>query len=149
MAEGLLVAGTAMSVWGQIEEADANASQARDQATLRSIEAKETLERARLNEESLLAERDVTLSMQASGFAAGNVDITQGGTPLAVAEATASFYKKEISNMYREANFRGNQLEREASSLRGSADSIKKAGYMRAVGSIVTSSGNVAMANKK
>lgn len=148
MAEGLMVTGTALSVWGQLEETNAQAKAAQDQATLRDIEARETLERAKINEQSILKERDVTFSAQTAGFAAGNVDVTTG-TPLMVMEATGAFYREEVANMKREANFRAGQLQSEAGSYRESADSTRKVGAIKIAGSLLTSGAAYADAKNK
>ncbi len=133
----VLLAGTAVSVYGQLKQADERASAEEKAARLKSIEAKEIMDRAAINEAAILGESQGMQDKQLSGFAAGNVDVTTG-SPLLVMQSTANFYNREIINANRDAKYRANNSILEGASLEDSARSTRTASYYAAVGSIIT-----------
>ena len=137
----ILVAGTAISVYGQIGAAEEQANSAKQQGAIKDIEARETLERAKMNEVEILRESENFQTRQFSGFAAGNVDITTG-TPLMVMESTSAFFRREIETVNREANFRAQQTKYEADSYRSSAESTKRAAMIGAIGGSLITAGS-------
>lgn len=137
VAAGLLLAGTAVNVFGQVKEANDRADAEKQAAELKRIEAKEILDRAQVNSQELLKESDVFQSNQVGGYAAGNVDVTTG-SPLIAMEQTHSFYQKQIANLNREAKFRSDQAIRSGASLDELASQTQQAGTVRAIGTVLT-----------
>lgn len=136
-AAALMFAGTAISVFGQAKEAGAVADKERDAANLKRIEAKEILDRAQINEQALMSEEEQLIANQVGGYAAGNVDVTQG-SPLITMQNTHAFYKREIANMNREAKFRATQDLRTASSYDEAASATSAALPWKVAGTVIT-----------
>lgn len=141
-AAAIAIAGTAISVYGQYMQSQEEAKAARLYADMREAEAKEIQERSRENEKAIRSESRQFEAYQVSSFASGGVDVGSGSPLLAMESASASF-RREIESMYREANFRSQQLRAEAGNLREQASSIKRAGLIGAGGRTLLTAGQL------
>lgn len=138
MAAGaVMLAGTAISVYGQVKAANDKADAEQRAAELKRIESKEILDRAKINESVLGTEEIGAISNQIGGYAAGNVDVTTG-SPLIAMEATHSYYQRELLNMQREAKFRSDQSLAGAASADTLSGEERSAGILNAAGSVIT-----------
>lgn len=142
---GLLAAGTALSVYSQIKQADDQAEQARRSAALRDQEANEILARAAINEKYLQKQGDQFLTSQIEAYAKAGVTIS--GSPLQVLEQTKSDFTEQKMLLQRDAEYRANLQRAGAQDLRGAAEQIRQGGYLSAFGTLLGGVGNIAAAS--
>lgn len=131
-AAALIIAGTAISMYGQYKQAESEAQMAQAQANLQKAEAKEVLERAKINTRALEQQGIDLQNRQISATYRGGASLE--GSPLMAMEETNARVKEEIVIMQREAYFRAGQLERGAQILSDSAQEIKSQEFLRVVG---------------
>lgn len=132
-AAAIVIAGTALSVYAQQQEAQNQADLAKRQADLKRQEANELLARAEINAKSLEQQGVELQASQQASFAGGNVGV--GASPLMFVEAQNAKVKDEIALLHREANFRANQAEQSASLLTDEASMYQKTGLIKSFGS--------------
>lgn len=132
-AAAIVIAGTALSVYAQQQEAQNQADLAKRQAELKRQEAKELLARAEINAKALEQQGVELQASQEASFAGGNVGM--GASPLMFVEAQNAKVKEEIALLHREANFRATQSEQSASLLTDEASTYQKNGFLRSLGS--------------
>jgi hypothetical protein len=128
-----MLAGTALQVWGNWQASQAQAKQHELQAALNEAQAKETLERSRINTTEMLKEEAHLIGTQTSQFAKAGVDVG-GATPLLVQAHTIMESRRQISNMQREAEFRAAMLRAGAASDMALAGETRKAGVLSGIG---------------
>lgn len=139
MAFPLILAGVgaAISIYGQIKGAEADADAARREAASRELEAQEILKRTKINQDIVQEEGDILMGQQETFFAGSGVQAY--GSPLLVLERTAHGIAREKNNMQMESEFRANQLRSGAALSRDLADQRQQAGYLNAAGTLLTS----------
>lgn len=132
----LAAAGAALSIYGQIKGAEADAEAARREAASRELEADEILKRVQVNQAIVQEEGDILMGQQTTFFAGSGVQM--GRSPLAVLERTAHGIAREKKNMDIEAQFRAAQLRSGAVLSRDLAGQRMQAGYISAAGTLLT-----------
>lgn len=133
----ILAAGTAISVYGQMQQAKAQSDAANKDASAKQAMAQEVLDRQQFNKETLTRQGDIMVGNQASQYAAGNVDVGSG-SPLAAMENTLAATRRKIHIDDQEANFRAQQYLIGATSEQEFASQSQQAGNIRAGGTILT-----------
>ncbi len=150
-AAAVMLAGTAINVYGQMKAANDRADAEAKSAELKRIESKEILDRASVNASIINQDELQTVSNQMGGYAVGNIDIGHG-SPLITLEATHAHYQTQLANMKREAQFRANQDIQSANSSDYLAGQERQSATIGAIGSVITSGAaayNIATPNSK
>jgi hypothetical protein len=145
MAFPLVIAavGAAISIYGQIKGAEADAEAMRREAASRELEAQEILKRTKINQEIVQEEGDILMGNQQTFFSMGG---TMVGSPLMVLARTAHGIAREKRNMQMESEFRASQLRSGAAVSRDLADQRQSAGYLQATGTALTSAYGISSA---
>lgn len=132
----LLAAGTAVQIYGQQQAAEQQAEMARKDAALKEDQAREVLDRVKINQEILQESGD---KLQAQQIHAMSHGITVGtGSPLLIAEQTAYSTMREINNARIEAEFRASQLRAGAAASADYSGQVKKSADLESFGTLLT-----------
>lgn len=137
LAVGLFAAGTALEFFGTLGQSEAQAQAAERDAAIGRMQAKETLERARLNRGALLREEARLIGSQVSQFAKAGIDVGSGAS-LDVMVDSIIENRRQIYVMQREAEFRAEVLMAGAASSEDLAGETRRAGQLQAFGNILT-----------
>jgi hypothetical protein len=138
--------GTAISIYGQIKGAEAEADAARREAAARELEAQEILKRTKVNQDIVQEEGDILMGNQQTYFSMGGSLI---GSPLMTLERTAHSIAREKQNMQIEADFKAAQLRSGAAISTELAGQRQQAGYIGAAGTVLTSAYQIGSAMQK
>lgn len=141
---GTAVAGTALSVYGQLKAANAEQEAAQREADNRRLQAEEVLRRGKEKEITLTHQGEQLLGAQATGF--GKSGITLEGSPLLAMETARNAITRDILESRRDSQFRADQLIRGADAQTILAEQRREAANWNVAGTILTSASNVAMA---
>ena len=137
----MVLAGTALSIYGQQKQAESEANQANRAALIKEIEAQETLSRAKLNEQQYQMDARRFAGDQAAHAAAGGA-LSTTGSPLLALENTTAFYRRQIEISNREAQFRADQLLRQGADFQYQSSDMQRAAPLRQAGTILTAGAN-------
>ena len=142
MAFPLILAGigAALSIYGQIKGAEADAEAMRREAASRELEAQEILKRTKINQEIVQEEGDILMGNQATFMGMGG---SMYGSPLLTLARTAHGIAREKQNMQMESEFRAAQLRAGATVSRELAGERQQAGYLGAAGTALTAGYNI------
>jgi len=136
LAAALMVAGTALQVWGQQNAARARAAEAERQGELDELQAQETLERAKFNEAALLRQEAMLQGEQLTGYAKAGIDVGSGSPILVMAQSIMQS-RREIYLQQREAQFRAMMIREGAASNLRLAGEERQAANISSMGTIL------------
>lgn len=131
---GAMIAGSAVSAYGQYQSAKAQAKTAKNQADAKELEASKLLERAAINAQATERTGKEVEAQQISSFIASGVEID--GTPLSVLEDTADKISRQIALDMEAAEFDAEQMRRGAQFTRESAKQMEKNALIGAIGTV-------------
>lgn len=131
----LAVASGAVAAYASIQESEARAEQARREASLKRLQAEETLARMEINTDLMKRQGKRLEGSQVAQFGAFNVSIGAAGYGLL--SETQRTVQEQIDLMRRDARFRAEMLRQGAKSSDVLAQDITNAGYWNAFGSLL------------
>lgn len=137
------IGGTALSVFGQIQQGQAAAEAANAQARLAEAEGQARREAAKDEGLKLSRERAEMIDQQKATYGAAGIDISSG-TPLDVMARTASEYERDIGYTGIKADQDMWRASNEASILRWQGRQAKYAGWLGAGSTLLSGFGKAA-----
>jgi hypothetical protein len=145
MAAALLVAGTAIQIYGQQQAAEAQANQARQDAAAKQAQAAEIMRRLPGNLRAIEEQGAQLVGAQEMAMSQG---VTIGeGSPLIILEQTMHNVRREMNNAETESVFRASQLQLGAAASSEYSGQVKRAADIGSFGTILTN-GFSAYANR-
>jgi hypothetical protein len=141
VAAGAAVIGTGLQAYGQYQAAQAQARAAKQNAKLKASQAKEMIERMRIEELNIAAQGEEFKAAQTATFAKSGVELGTGATLIAM-EDTNFKIGKQIETMKRDTMFRANQLIKGAGFEMAQARDSATAGAITAGGTLLQGGAN-------
>lgn len=131
---GAAVAGTGVSIFGNISAAEQQKKLAERDALLREAQAQELIERESINENALAEQGELTALHYGSGAAASGVEGSGIGGQLRIYQNTV----QTISNQRRSAEFQARMIRAGADLEREQAGNAVSSAYIQGAGSLLT-----------
>jgi hypothetical protein len=140
IAIGLTAGSGALAAASQIEAANAAEDVARYNASIRSIQARDAVERGELEEREFRRRASRVLGAQRAAFGASGVQL-DSGSPLDVLEDTAATAELDALTIRSNAQREAFAFEAGATAFRNEADNVRRLGQLQATGTILGSVG--------
>lgn len=137
------IAGTGLSIFGQMEQSKAEGRALAQQADAKRLQAQELLNRTEINIGALKDEARQMKARQATAFAAAGVDVGSGSA-LVQAEALNEQLVKQINNEREAALFTAESILRGADIDMETAANLKKANFFNVLGTGLSGVGSAA-----
>lgn len=136
LAAGILIAGTALSMYSQYKQNKLDQASLMDEANNLEQQSEELKKRFSINMQQTKEKGVQVRGEQLSKYAGSGVAITTGA-PLVAATDTVSAVVDQITNLRREMNFERSQLFKEAEAKRTRASETAKAGKLGMLGGLL------------
>jgi hypothetical protein len=147
-AGAIVVAGVALTAYGQYEAGQSAKATANYNAKLAENEAIAKEQQARVESQQMQKNKERLLASQRAGFAKGGAVITEG-TPLLLMAEQAGTAELDILNQQRNRAMEATSLRSEATISKFSGKQAARAGNIGAAGTVIGGAGSIALAGSK